>query len=57
MNRPENDDPFAKWNDPMSAGDPFAPWNDPMKSDDQFACWNDPFGRGDYERDVEEYRG
>lgn len=48
---PENDDPFAPWNDPMYKDDPTMPWNDHRK-DDPFACWNNPFGDGDYKEEV-----
>ncbi len=60
MSRPENSDPFAPWNHPMTRDDPFAPHNDPMKSDDPFAPWNKPFGKASDikdERDRDYYDG
>lgn len=57
MSYPENNDPFAPWNDPIRGSDPFAPWNDPMKQNNPFACWNNPFGNGDFRDEVSMYLG
>lgn len=47
----ENQDPFARWNDPIDRDDPFKPWNDPIYDTDPTAPWNDPCAQDrDYDR-------
>jgi len=53
MHRDNN--PFAKYNNPLYKDNPFAPWNNPLKKNDPFACWNNPFGHGYYKDEVDKF--